>query len=100
MFDIRPENKRLKISIEEIPVPKETERSLIFLPESYADPNHSKEEYVVGIVEGFSFDCENAHAPNCERVVFPKRFMETISIAGVKHAFVSEENVIASWLQE
>ena len=92
MLNIRPENKRLKVRLEEVPLSHGGGSSLLYLPE--------KEEYLVAVVEAQSNDCVVSRSPNSERVIFQKRFLETLSVAGEKHNFVLEEHVTASWLSE
>jgi hypothetical protein len=92
MFTIRPENKRLKVRLEEVPLSQGSSNSLLYLPE--------KEEYVVGVIEAQACDCTTTRVPNSERVIFQKRFLETCSVGGTKYNFVLEEHVAASWLDE
>jgi hypothetical protein len=92
MLNIRPENKRLRVRLEEAPPSHSGGSSLLYLPE--------KEEYLVAVVEAQANDCIVSRSTNSERVIFQKRFLETISVAGERHNFVLEEHVAASWCSE
>jgi hypothetical protein len=100
MINIVPRNKRLKVSIEEPPAAPEKGRSLIFLPDGAGDPSRTREEYVIGVVQVAAGECTGAYSPGVARVLFPKKHLETITLAGQDHCFVMEEYIVALWIPE